>query len=62
MNINITTNFEKINKSDPTQFMIKIDYDGGGSYETGLKNKTAIVKFFKSELFKTLLDIDKGET
>lgn len=61
MNIFITTNFEK-NESDPTQFHIKIDYAGDGHYETGLRNKTAIVKFLKSEIFKLLLEEDlKGE-
>jgi hypothetical protein len=58
MNILITTKFEK-NEIDPTQFHIRVDYGKCSGYETGLKNKTAIVNFFKSSTFKLLMEEDK---
>jgi hypothetical protein len=60
MNINITTDFYK-NSSDPTQFHIDIKYGDSRGYATGLKNKTAIVNFFKSSDFKMLMEVEKED-
>lgn len=59
MIITITTDFYK-NSIDPTKFHIKVEYGkAGGVYETGLRNKTSIVKFFKSEVFKLISEEDR---